>query len=143
MVDYGLFHDLAPVETERGQFASGPEYQGPSTNGPTEQMTTFDDREHAFEAHFAFEQELDFRVHAKRDRMVGLWAGGLMGFKDVELENYVLSLVRADLREGGDHEVYEKVLSDLADKGVDIMPRAVRDQMDVFLAKARAEVGVD
>jgi hypothetical protein len=74
---------------------------------------------------------------------VGLWAGGLMGFKDVELENYVLSLVRADLRDPGDHEVYEKVLSDLVDKGVDILPQAVRDQMDLFLAKARTEVGVD
>ncbi len=143
VIDYGRFHDLGPLETERGQFASGLAEQSLITNGPTEKMTTFDDREHAFEAHFAFEQELDFRVHAKRDRMVGLWAGGLMGLKDVELENYVLSLVRADLREGGDHEVYEKVLSDLADKGVDIMPQAVREQMDQFLAKARDEVGVN
>ena len=143
MIDYGRFHDLAPVAAERGFIPSGPEIQGPSTNEPTEHMTTFDDREHAFEAHFAFEQELEFKVHAKRDRMVGLWAGGLMGFKDVELENYVLSLVRADLRDPGDHEVYEKVLSDLVDKGVDILPQAVRDQMDLFLAKARTEVGVD
>ncbi|MGC1305126.1 MAG: ATPase inhibitor subunit zeta [Caulobacteraceae bacterium] len=143
VIDYGRFHDLMPVGAERGPFASGSESQDPSTNEPTRHMTTFDDREHAFEAHFAFEQELDFKVHAKRDRLAGLWAGGLMGLKDVELENYVLSLVRADLREAGDHDVYEKVLSDLADKGVDILPQAVRDQMDLFLAQARSDLGVD
>ncbi|WP_158916150.1 DUF1476 domain-containing protein [Caulobacter sp. S45] len=106
-------------------------------------MTTFDDREHAFEAHFAFEQELEFKVHARRDRLVGLWAGGLMGLQDGELETYILSLVRADLRDPGDEDVYRKVLTDLAANNVDIHPHAVREHLDQCLAQARADVGAN
>jgi hypothetical protein len=103
-------------------------------------MTTFDEREHAFEAHFALEQEQDFRVHARRDRLVGVWAGGLMGLVDGDLETYVLSLVREDLRHPGDQDVYDKVLADMAAKGLHVDPHEVRAQMDRCLAQAREEV---
>ena len=102
-------------------------------------MTTFDDREHAFEAHFAFEEELDFKTQARRDRLVGMGAGGLMGLQDAALEDYVLSILRADLREAGDADVYNKVLSDLAAKGVRIEPQEVRRQMEAFLTQARSQ----
>jgi hypothetical protein len=104
-------------------------------------MTTFDDREHAFEAHFAFEEELDFKVQARRDRLVGLWAGGLMGLKDGDLEDYVLSIMRADLREPGDAEVYDKILADLSRHDIAIEPHQVREHMDQCLVAARAELG--
>ena len=100
-------------------------------------MTTFDDREHAFEAHFAFEEELDFKTQGRRDRLVAEWAGGLMGLTGGELETYVLSVMRADLRAPGDADVYDKVLTDLAHKDVHIDPHEVRTQMDRFLAEAR------
>ena len=100
-------------------------------------MTTFDDREHAFEAHFAFEEELDFMTQARRDRLVAAWAGGLMGLKDGDLEAYVLTVIKADLREAGDSDVYDKVLADLAGRGVPIDPREVRRQMALCLVEAR------
>jgi hypothetical protein len=69
-----------------------------------------------------------------------MWAGGLMGLVDGELETYVLSLVREDLRQPGDQDVYDKVLADLAGQGLHVDPHEVRAQMDLCLAQARQEV---
>ena len=106
-------------------------------------MTTFDDREHAFEAHFAFEEELDFKAKARRDRLVGLWAGGLMGLSGEALEDYVLSVMRADLRKADGDEVYQKVLADLADRGVAIKPQEVHATLDKLMTQAREDMGAD
>lgn len=103
-------------------------------------MTTFDDREHAFEAHFALEGQVEFLVQARRDRLIGAWAGEQMGLSDEELEDYVLSLMHADLAEHDRHDVYQKVLADFGDKGVKIVPQDLRDKMDELLARARLEV---
>jgi hypothetical protein len=106
-------------------------------------MTTFDDRENAFESHFAFEEELEFKAKARRDRLVAVWAGELMGLKDGALEDYVLSVMRADLQDPNGDEVYQKVLVDLAHKGVHVSPHEVRAQIDQLMAKAREQVGAD
>ena len=103
-------------------------------------MTTFNDREHAFEAHFALEEELEFKAQARRDRLLGLWAGETLGLSGEALDRYVESVVRADLREPGDADVFQKVLADFADKEVRIMPQALRERMDALLAQARREV---
>lgn len=104
-------------------------------------MTTFDDREHAFEAHFAFEEELEFKVRARRDRLVAQWAGGLMNLQGDALEAYVLSVMRADLREANVEEVYQKVLADLADHGVSVGPQEVHARIDQMMMEARAQIG--
>ncbi len=106
-------------------------------------MTTFDDREHAFEAHFAFEATLDFQVRARRDRLVAEWAGGLMGLNDQALERYVASVVHADLSAASGAELYQKVLSDLADGGVAVQPQDVRRQVETLTAEAQRQIGVD
>lgn len=103
-------------------------------------MTTFDDREHAFEAHFALEEALEFRAQARRDRMLGLWAGERMGLSGEGLENYALSVMRADLKERGDGDVWSKVTADLAAAGVKVQPHEVRTRMEQFLQQARAEI---
>ena len=106
-------------------------------------MTTFDDREHAFEAHFAFEEEMEFKVRARRDRLVGLWAGALMGLKDAALDAYVASLVHADLSAPGTEEVYQKVLADFGGHAVAVRPRDVRARIDELTLEAREQMGVD
>ena len=106
-------------------------------------MTTFNDRGQAFEAHFAFENELEFRVGARRDRLLAQWAAGLMGLSSEEAEAYVVTVVRADLREAGDQDVHDKVLSDLAGKGVRVAPHEVRDHLDRFTLQAREDLGGD
>ncbi len=106
-------------------------------------MTTFDDREHAFEAHFAFEEGLEFTVRARRDRLVGQWAGGLMGLKDAELEAYVVSLVHADLSTPGTEEVYQKVVADFGGRGVAVRPQQVRARIAELTVEARDHMGVE
>jgi hypothetical protein len=106
-------------------------------------MTNFNDREQAFEAHFAFENDLEFRVGARRDRLLAQWAAALMGMSAEETEAYVLSVVRADLRDAGDQDVHDKVLSDLAAKGVKVAPHEVRDHLDRFTLQAREALGGD
>ncbi len=103
-------------------------------------MTTFDDREHAFEAHFALEGEVEFLIQARRDRLIGVWAGEQLGLSGEELEKYVLSLMHTDLAEHSHHDVYQKVLADFGDKGVKIVPQDLRDKMEELLARARIEV---
>ena len=106
-------------------------------------MTTFDEREHAFEAHFAFEEEQDFMVKARRDRLAAEWAGRLMQLKPEQVEAYVLSVVRADLAQPNTEEVYTKLLSDLSGAGVDIRPQDVREQIVRLTEDARRQVGPD
>ena len=103
-------------------------------------MTTFDEREKAFEAGFAHQQEAEFKAEARRDRLLGLWAGELLGLSGDALQNYALAVMRADLREPGDEDVYEKIVADFAEKGVDIMPSDVRAKMDALLVAVRTEL---
>jgi hypothetical protein len=101
---------------------------------------TFEDREHAFEAHFAFEQELDFKAQQRRNRLLALWAGAKMDLTGEALEDYVLSVVRADLRHVGPEDVYTKLLTDLSEKGAAVAPRDLRQKMIELAAVARHEV---
>ena len=103
-------------------------------------MTTFDDREHAFEAHFVLEEALEFKAHARRDRMLGQWAGEKLGLSGDELTRYADTVVRADLLHPGDEDVFQKVLADFADKAVLIMPQELRERMNSLLAEARRQV---
>ena len=106
-------------------------------------MTTFDDREHAFESHFAFEEELDFKAKARGDRLVAVWAGELMGLQGPALESYVLSVMHADLQDPGGEEVYHKVVADLTQAGVAIRPQEVRERISRLAAEGRMQVGAD
>ena len=103
-------------------------------------MTTFDEREKAFEAGFAHQQDEEFRAAARRDRLLGLWAGEKLGLSGDALQDYMLSVMRSDLREPGDGDVFEKLVADFAEKGVDIMPSEVRAKMDTLLTAVRTEL---
>ena len=103
-------------------------------------MTTFNEREQAFEAHFALEQELEFKAFARRDRRVGEWAAKLMGLEGQALDDYAVSIVREELKEPGDEDVYRKLRSDLTASGVQVTDSAIRFEMDRLLAQAREEI---
>jgi hypothetical protein len=103
-------------------------------------MTTFDEREQAFEAHFALEQALEFKAIARRDRRVGEWAGKLMGLEGKALEDYAASIVREDLKEPGDEDVFRKLHNDLSASGIEVRDSAIRSEMDRLLAQAREEI---
>ncbi len=97
---------------------------------------TFEDRKKAFEKKFAHDQELRFKAEARRNRMLGEWAAGLLGMSGSEVEDYVRSVVRADLAEKGDEDVFLKLRRDFDAKGVSISDADLRAKMSEFLAEA-------
>jgi hypothetical protein len=103
-------------------------------------MTTFDKREQGFEAHFALDQEQEFKAQARRNRRLAEWAGERMGLSGADLAAYLPTVQRADLKEAGDDDVFQKVLADLAEKGVEVLPHELREKMDDLLQSARREI---
>jgi hypothetical protein len=104
-------------------------------------MTTFDDREKGFEKKFAHEQEQEFKVVARRNRLLGEWAAGLMGLGSVD--EYARAVVKADFEQPGDEDVLRKVFGDLKGAGLDATEGEVRMKMNEFLAVARGQLDAE
>lgn len=102
-------------------------------------MTTFDDRQKAFENMYARDQELQFKVTARRNRLLGLWAASKMGLTQEEADAYAKEVVRADFEEAGDEDVIRKVMGDLTSAGVDIDDGTVRETLEHKLVEARRQ----
>ncbi len=103
-------------------------------------MTTFDDREKAFEKKFAHDADLKFKAEARRNKMLAEWVGSKLGITGAALDDYVKAVRKADLEEKGDDDVFRKVKADLAAKGVAVADIDIRKQMGEFLAKAVADL---
>ncbi len=100
-------------------------------------MTTFDDRENAFETKFAHDSEMQFKAEARRNKLLGLWAAGLMGLEGEDAAAYARAVVKADFEEAGREDVVRKVAGDLGDKS---SPEAIRAKMAELLAEAKAQL---
>ena len=100
-------------------------------------MTTFNDRERGFESKFAHDQETEFKVMGRRNRLLGEWAGGLLGHSGQALDDYARTVVRADFQEAGDDDVLRKVAADLQGKASEA---EVRAKMQALLDEARTQV---
>lgn len=103
-------------------------------------MTTFDDRERAFEAKFARDEEMAFRVTARRNRLLGQWAAARMNLTPAETEAYAKAVVQADFEESGDEDVIRKVHGDLLAAGVEADEAAVRRALDEQSVEARRQL---
>ena len=103
-------------------------------------MTTFDDRERAFESKFAHDEELRFRVIARRNRLLGQWAARLMGLSDAEADAYAKDVIRADFEEAGDEDVIRKVIGDLTGAGVECDEAKVREALSHKEVEARRQI---
>ncbi|WP_267380418.1 MULTISPECIES: DUF1476 domain-containing protein [unclassified Sphingomonas] len=103
-------------------------------------MTTFDERERAFETKFARDEEMAFRIVARRNRLLGHWAAGLMQLTPEEAEAYARSVVHAEFEEAGDEDVVRKLVGDLAAAGVEIDDTAVRRALDEHMIEARRQL---
>jgi hypothetical protein len=103
-------------------------------------MTTFDDRERAFETKYARDEEMQFRIIARRNRLLGEWAGRLMGLNDAESESYAKDVIRADFEEAGDEDVIRKVLGDLTSAGVDADEAKIREALVHKTVEARRQI---
>jgi hypothetical protein len=104
------------------------------------EMTTFDKRKDAFENKFAHDAELKFKAEARRNRLLGLWAAGLLGKSGDAAEDYAKSVVQADFQEAGDEDVFRKIRADFDAAGVAQSDHQIRRTMDELMAKAVEEV---
>lgn len=102
-------------------------------------MTTFDDRERAFENIYARDQELQFKITARRNRLLGQWAAGKMGLTEAEADAYAKDVVRADFEEAGDEDVIRKLLGDLTAAGVEVDEAAIRQTLEHKTVEARRQ----
>ncbi len=103
-------------------------------------MSTFDDRQAAFEAKFARDDEMQFKVAARRNRLLGQWAAGLMSLTPAETDAYAKDVVRADFEEAGDEDVVRKLLGDITSAGVDIDDRRIRAMLEEKTIEARRQL---
>ena len=103
-------------------------------------MTTFDDREKAFEAKYALDQEQEFKAIARRNRMLGLWAAEKMGLSSESADQYAAAVVRADFEQPGDEDVFRKVAGDFKGSGIVVSEGELRSKMDELASVARDEV---
>jgi hypothetical protein len=103
-------------------------------------MSTFDDRERAFETKFAHDEEMKFRLIARRNRLLGEWAASKMGLSEAETESYSKDVIRADFEEAGDEDVIRKVLGDLTAAGVEIEETEIRQCLEHKAVEAKRQI---
>ncbi|OUD10958.1 aldolase [Marivivens niveibacter] len=100
-------------------------------------MTTFDDRENAFETKFAHDAELQFKAEARRNKLIGLWAANLLGKTGTDADDYAKDVVKADFEEVGDEDVYRKLASDLDGK---VDEQTIRSKMSELLKETKMQI---
>ena len=100
-------------------------------------MTTFNDRERAEEGKFARDEEMAFRVAARRNRLLGAWAAAKMGLSTEEAEAYGKAVIQADFEEAGDEDVIRKLLGDLTSAGVETSDAEIRSALEAKAVEAR------
>ena len=100
-------------------------------------MSTFDDRQQAFEAKFAHDAEMQFKAEARRNKLLGLWAAELMGKSGDEAAAYAIEVVKSDFEEAGDEDVFRKLSGDLGDLAD---AATIRAKMAALMAEAKAQL---
>ena len=103
-------------------------------------MTTFDKREDAFESKFAHDAELQFKAHARRNKLLGLWAAALLDKTGTDAEDYAKLVVAADFDHAGHEDVFRKIRADFDEAGVAQSDHQIRRTMDELMAQAIAQV---
>jgi len=103
-------------------------------------MTTFDERERAFEAKFALDQEIQFKIHARRDKLLGQWAAAKMGLNGAETEAYCRDLVHTDFEMTGDTDITKRLLGDLTSAGVEISEAQIQAEIELKTVEARRQL---
>ncbi len=100
-------------------------------------MSTFDERESAFENKYAHDAEMQFKAEARRNKLLGLWAADLLGKSGEEADDYAREVVKSDFEEAGDEDVYRKVSGDLGHRADE---QTIRTKMRELMAEAKAQI---
>ncbi len=100
-------------------------------------MSSFDEREKSFEKKFAHDEELQFKISARKNKYLGEWASKILGYKDDKEKEYIQSIIKADFEEAGDEDVFRKLKEDLKDHN--ISDEEIRKKMDELNEKAKSD----
>ena len=100
-------------------------------------MSTFDEREKSFEKKFAHDEELQFKVNARRNKYLGQWASQILSYDSEKEKEYIHSVIKADFEEAGDEDVFRKLKVDL--KNYNISDEEIRKKMNELNEKAKSE----
>ena len=100
-------------------------------------MSTFNERENAFENKYAHDAEMQFKAEARRNKLLGLWAAGLLGKTGDDADAYAREVIKSDFEEAGDDDLYRKVSGDLGDKADEA---TIRAKMKSLLAEAKGQI---
>ena len=100
-------------------------------------MSSFDEREKSFEKKYAYDEELQFKISARRNKYLGQWVSKILGYDEKKEKEYIQSVIKADFEEVGDEDVFRKIKADLKDHN--ISDEAIRKQMDELNEKAKSE----
>ena len=103
-------------------------------------MTTFNEREKAFEKKYEHDQDLKFKVTARKNKLLGLWAASLIGKSGADAEAYAKEVVMADLEKPGDSDVIEKLVKDLAAAGKPMEDHSIRKQAERLAEAAKEQI---
>jgi hypothetical protein len=106
-------------------------------------MTNFDDRAKGFERKFAHDEELKFKATARRNRLLGLWAAQQMGLSGDDAQTYAREVIKADLSEPGEEDVFRKIRSDFDAKGVSQSDHQIRRRMTELMAEAVNQIELE
>jgi hypothetical protein len=100
-------------------------------------MSTFNEREKSFEKKFAHDEELQFKVSARRNKYLGQWASQILGYDQEKEKEYIQAVIKSDFEEAGDEDVFRKLKADLADHN--ISDEEIRKKMNELKEKAKSE----
>ena len=100
-------------------------------------MSSFNEREKGFEKKFAHDEELQFKVSARRNKYIGQWVSQILGYDPDQEKEYIQSVIKADFAEAGDNDVFRKVKADLKDHNVS--DEEIRKKMDELNEKAKSD----
>ena len=100
-------------------------------------MNSFDEREKSFEQKFAHDQELQFKISARRNKYIGEWTSKILGYDEEKEKEYIQSVIKADFAEAGDEDVFRKIKEDLKDQN--IPDEEIRKKMDKLNEKAKSD----
>ena len=101
-------------------------------------MNTFKDREKGFEKNFANDQEAEFKINAKRNKLLASWVADILKFNEDQKKNYIMEVIKADFQEAGDEDVFRKIKKDL--EGKNIQDTEIRKKISEFLEQAKKEI---
>ena len=102
-------------------------------------MSKFDEREKSFEKKYASDEELKFKIAARSNKYLGEWAGSKLEKNEVETRNYIQEIIKADMEEAGQEDVFRKIKKDFQTASISVEESKIRDEMEKALSRAKED----